>query len=436
MTATNKFCIILILSAFATLRAFAQETPTHPQAPPATTQTTPETGEQAHDGEHSDAHGAANHAAEEHEFDAGDNAVHHIGDANTFHVVGDLYIPLPCILYAPSHGLTVLPSSSKFEMHHHGNGEKAIDGYVLRHGEVNRVADPAFPKGEVAVGEFTQEIVKDDSGKEKERNYVEANGQKWLLDKKSTLDGGVMGGGITSFYDFSITKNVFSMILACLFMFLMFTAAARAYAKRQGMAPKGLQNFLEPFYLFIRDDLAKPIIGPHYEKYMPYLMSAFFFVLGLNLLGQLPFFPGSANVTGNISVTLVLAVITFLITNLSGNKHYWGHILWMPGVPALLKILITPLEILGIFLKPITLMLRLFANIAAGHIVILCFVSLIFILGKSGTSMAGTVGGFAMSIPLTLMMMALELLVAFLQAYIFTMLSATYFGAAVEEAHH
>jgi F-type H+-transporting ATPase subunit a len=207
--------------------------------------------------------------------------------------------------------------------------------------------------------------------------------------------------------------------------------------RRQGLAPKGLQNFLEPFITFVRDEVAKPNIGPKYEKYMPYLLSAFFFILGLNLIGQIPFFPGSANVTGNIAITLVLALITFIITTVSGNKHYWEHIVWMPGVPAILKILlITPIEILGIFLKPLTLLLRLFANIAAGHIVILSFVSLIFILGKAGASVGGSITGIIMAVPLTLFMMALELLVAFLQAYIFIMLSAVYFGSAIEEHHH
>ena len=170
---------------------------------------------------------------------------------------------------------------------------------------------------------------------------------------------------------------------------------------------------------------------------MPYLMSAFFFILGLNLIGQIPFFPGGANVTGNISITIVLALITFLISTFSANRHFWEHTLWMPGVPAVLKIFIlTPIEILGVFLKPFTLLLRLFANITAGHIVIISFVSLIFILGKAGTSIGGSAAGAAASIPLTLFMMTLELLVAFLQAFIFTMLSATYIGTAIEEPHH
>lgn len=368
------------------------------------------------------------------EFNAGEVAVHHIADANSIHVVGDIYIPLPCILYAPDHGWTITTSSA-FHAHHHGTGEIAKDGYVLVHGSIMRVQDPSFPKGEVKVGEPTMEM-KNVNGKEKEVYYTNAEGKCYELDKKTTFDGGLMGGGVTSFYDYSVTRNVFTMLLTCLLLFLVFRAAATAATRTQGQAPKGLQNFIEPFYTFIRDDVARPSIGPKYEKYMPYLLSAFFFILGLNLIGQIPFFPGSANVTGNISVTIVLALLTFILMLGSTKKYFWEHTLWMPGVPAALKILIlTPVEILGLFLKPFTLLLRLFANITAGHIVILCFVGLIFIFGKAGTSVGGSVAGAAAAIPLSLFMMTLELLVAFLQAFIFTMLSATYIGMALEEPH-
>ncbi len=380
---------------------------------------------------------ACGHSIEEKEgeFNAGEVAVRHIADANTIHVVGDLYIPLPCFLYAPSQGWTIT-SSAAFHAHHHGTGSIAKDGYVLVHGSIQRVQDPSFPKGEVAVGEPTMEL-KTVNGKEKEVFYTNANGKCYELDKKTTLDGGLMGGGVTSFYDYSITRNVFTMLLTCSLLFFVFRRAANAAIRTHGLAPKGLQNFIEPFYTFIRDDVARPSIGPKYEKYMPYLLSAFFFILGLNLVGQIPFFPGSANVTGNISVTIVLALLTFILMLASTKKHFWEHTLWMPGVPAVLKILIlTPVEILGLFLKPFTLLLRLFANITAGHIVILCFVGLIFIFGKAGTSVGGSVAGIAAAIPLSLFMMALELLVAFLQAFIFTMLSATYIGMALEEPHH
>lgn len=440
MTAVRRYWIALIFAGLNVV-AFAQhEHPTPPQTgqpeQPTTTEH-PEAGETAlvaHPAGEA-AHGCGHSMAEvEGEFNAGETAVHHIADANAIHVVGDLYIPLPCFLYAPSQGWTITTTSA-FHAHHHGNGTVAKDGYVLVHGSVMRVQDPTFPKGEVQVSEPTHET-KNVNGKDKDIYYVMANGTCYELDKKTTLDGGLMGGGVTSFYDYSITRNVFTMLLTCLLLFFVFRAAATAATRRRGHAPTGLQNFIEPFYTFIRDDVAKPAIGPKYERYMPYLLSAFFFILGLNLIGQVPFFPGSANVTGNISVTIVMALITFALMLASTKKYFWEHTLWMPGVPAVLKVLIlTPVEILGLFLKPFTLLLRLFANITAGHIVIMCFVGLIFIFGKAGTSVGGSIAGMAAAIPLSLFMMTLELLVAFLQAFIFTMLSATYIGMALEEPH-
>lgn len=428
MTAFRKFWIALIFSGLSTF-AFAQDHHDNHQHDD-------HSGHQHEQGQVGDAHSPCGHSVSiEKEFNAGDNAVHHIADANALHIVGDLYFPLPCILYAPEYGWT-LTTTAAFHAHHHGNGTKTKDGYVLVHGNVMRLKNPALAQGEFDVTDYTHEDI-EENGKTKTVYNAIIGGNCERLDAKTTFDGGIMGGGITSFYDYSITRNVFTMLLTVLILFLLFRAAATAAVRRQGQAPKGLQNFLEPFVTFIRDEVAKPNIGPKYEKYLPYLLSAFFFILGLNLIGQVPFFPGSANVTGNISVTIVLAVLTFLISTFSANKHFWEHTLWMPGVPAPLKILIlTPIEVLGLFLKPFTLLLRLFANITAGHIVILSFVSLIFIFGDAGKSVGGSMAGAAASIPLTLFMMTLELLVAFLQAFIFTMLSAVYIGTAVEEPHH
>ncbi|MBK8968756.1 MAG: F0F1 ATP synthase subunit A [Saprospiraceae bacterium] len=426
MTVFRKYWIALVFSGLSAF-SFAQD---HHGAPAA--------GQAAQTG-HSEpaAHEyACGHSLSiEPEFNAGDLAVHHISDANAIHIVGDVYLHLPCILYAPGHGWT-FTTTAAFHPHHHGNGTRSKDGYVLVHGSVMRLQNPAYASGEQEISDYTHEEIESD-GKIKTRYNAIINGQCEPLDAKTTYDGGVMGGGVTSFSDFSITRNVFTMLLTAILLFILFWSAARASVRRRGEAPKGLLNFLEPFITFIRDEVAKPSIGPKYERYVPYLLAIFFFILGLNLIGQMPFFPGSANVTGNISVTIVLAVITFIITTVSGNKHYWSHVLWMPGVPTALKLfIITPIEVLGLFLKPFTLLLRLFANIAAGHIVILSFVSLIFIFGGAGESLNGSIAGIIASIPLTLFMMALELLVAFLQAYIFTMLSAVYFGTAVEEAHH
>ena len=237
-------------------------------------------------------------------------------------------------------------------------------------------------------------------------------------------------------WDLSITKNVMSLLVSATILVIVFISVAKAYGRRAGMAPKGLQSFIEPIILFVRDDVAKSAIGEKkYMRFMPYLLTAFFFIFLNNLLGLVPIFPGGANLTGNIAVTLVLALITFVIVSVNGNKHYWHHIFAMPGVPGWVLLILTPVEILGMFLKPFVLMIRLFANITAGHIIALSFFSLIFVFGETnaGAGYGVAIGSWAF----TVFMAMLELLVAFIQAYVFTFLSAMYIGAAVEEpAHH
>jgi F-type H+-transporting ATPase subunit a len=371
----------------------------------------------------------------EEEYDATSTAFHHISDANVYSI-GSFNFPLPCILYSKGQGWDVFSSKKfDFEFYGHGEGHKAYNRYVLDEGQVKRIQDPSFPTGEVELEGYVHENTMVD-GKKKFNSYACYQGKHYKLDPQSTADGGLFGGGMTSFYDFSLTKNVVSMILITSLLAFAFFGIAKAYRNRGGMAPRGLQSFLEPIFLFIQDEVAKPFLGPKWEKFLPLLLSFFFFILGLNLFGQIPILGGS-NVTGNLAVTAVLALIAFVVVTINGNKHYWSHMLWMPGVPAIIKIIIlTPVEILGMFIKPFTLMLRLFANITAGHIVVLSFVGLIFIFGKLGRSMAGVVGGAVVSIPLTMFIMAIELLVAFIQAYVFTLLVASYIGAATEEAHH
>ncbi len=234
-------------------------------------------------------------------------------------------------------------------------------------------------------------------------------------------------------YDFSITKNTAAMFLSVAVLLVVFLNVAGAYKRTEGKAPKGLQSFLEPIVLFVRDDIAKASIGAKYERFLPFLLTIFFFILVNNIFGLIPFFPFGANVTGNVAVALVLATFTFLVTNFSGNKTYWAHI-FLPDVPKGLYILLVPIEIISVFLKPFVLMVRLFANITAGHIIILGFFSLIFIFGEMSQGLGYGVSVF--SVAFTLFMSFLELLVAFLQAYVFTLLSALYFGAAVEEHGH
>ncbi len=370
-------------------------------------------------------------------YDPVGTVMNHISDANEFHIWKGVHIPLPCFLYAPgepSKKWTFL-SSGKFE-----HGHKAIDRYVINHGRVNRIADASFPMGEVHIegvhGKEEMQLVK---GKEKEVEvfYAHYEGKEYKLEKPSTLDGGMMGGGITSFYDFSITKNVFTMMLAALLLILVFSSVRNGYRKNEGKAPSGIQSFFEPFFVFIREEVAKPMIGQkHYERFMPFILTLFFFILFCNLLGLMPFFPGGANVTGNLAVTFVLAVFAFIVTNINGNRHYWQHIFWMPGIPAWVKTILTPVEVLGLVIKPFSLMIRLFANISAGHIIILSLIGLIFVFGENGTSFGGGVVGAIVGGAFTAFMNLIELLVAFLQAFVFAMLTASYIGAAVEDGHH
>jgi len=337
-----------------------------------------------HDGHDHGSHGKAGdgHGADqanahgEGEFNVTEMILHHIADANEFHVIGDFSIPLPCILYNRDKGGFDMFLSSKFE-----HGHKTHKGYKLDHGRVASASNH-------------------------------------------------------SFIDFSITKNVFTMLLASILLCVIFFSLAGAYKKRKGQAPKGLQAFLEPLIVLVEEDIAKANIGAKYQKFTPYLLTVFFFILVCNLFGLIPFFPGSSNVTGNIAVTLVLSLITFVLTNVNGTKDYWGHIFWMPGVPVLLKPIMAVLEFIGIFTKPFALMIRLFANISGGHIIILSLVSLIFVFGKMGANLGGAAGGAALAVPLVFFMNILELFVAFLQAYIFTMLSALFIGLAVEEHDH
>jgi F-type H+-transporting ATPase subunit a len=327
------------------------------------------------------------------EYNAGETIMHHISDSHEWHFIdytgedGEMHsvsIPLPVILWHQGQGLKIF-SSSKF---HHGT--EAYDGYIDDHGEIKYVGSGSI--------------------------------------ENATTDGVI---------DLSITKNVVTIFLVSILVLWMFISIARSYARKPNSAPKGLASFFEPLIIFIRDDIALAVIGEkHYKKFMPFLLSVFFFIWIANMLGLVPFIPGGANMTGNIAVTLVLAAITFVIIMVNSNKHYWQHVLAMPGVPGWLLVILTPIELLGVFLKPAILCLRLFANIMAGHITILAFMSLIFIMGKMGAEPVIGYGTGVVAVLLSIIVSILELLVAFLQAFIFTLLTATYFASATEEAHH
>ena len=329
----------------------------------------------------------------EKKFNAGELIIEHVADNHDWHIMGEgahsISMPLPVILYSQQRGFSCFMSS---RFHH---GELTYNGYKMQHGHI------------VAVNEM-EEISSDQAT---ENEAVTA-----------------------SLYDISITKNVAALFFSLIVLVWMFMSVARSYARRKGEAPKGMQSLLEPLIIFVRDDIAKASIGPGYKKYLPYLLTVFFFIWINNLLGLIPILPGGANVTGNLAVTGTLAIITFLITTFSANKHYWRHVFAMPGVPIPVLIILTPIEILGLFLRPFVLMIRLFANITAGHIIALSFFSLIFIFGELSPGVG--FGVSIVSVAFVIFMTMLELLVAFLQAYVFTLLSAIYFGAAVEDHDH
>lgn len=372
-------------------------------------------------------------APKETKYNPSPAVMHHIGDAHEFHIVGDLHLPLPCILYAPDKGFSFFLSSA---FHH---GSKIVDGYAIDHSVVRRVVGFPVQQGEVELEPVGQEEGETsyvehretdlEGGKKLETGYIKYQGQEYALEESSKLMK------TSSWYDFSITKNVFTMLMVLFILFFVFLSVKNAYIKREGQAPSGLQGFVEPFFVFIRDEVAKPSIGHNYERYMPFIMSLFFFILINNLVGLVPFFPFGANVMGNISSTIVLALLTFLVVNLSGNKNYWSHIFWMPDVPVPIKVLMAPIEFASLFIKPFTLLIRLFANITAGHTIILSLVSLIFVFGHVGESISGAGIGALVAVPFVAFMNLLELLVAFLQAFIFALLTSLYIGAAIEEHH-
>lgn len=339
-----------------------------------------------------EAHGAEaahnEHGAEQ-KFDAGKMIMEHILDAHDWHLWGEHHsavsIPLPIILYTDK-GLDVFMSSA----FHHGEATVA--------------------------GKYNYKL---------DHTHIVAVNEAGLVDEEATA----------KIKDFSITKNVAAMFISIFLLLTIFLPIAKKYSTNPNTAPSGLQSLLEPIILFIKDNVAIPNIGEKkYEKYMPFLLTVFFFILINNLMGLIPFFPGGANLTGNISVTFTLAAIVLIIVIVTSNKHYWQHILAMPGVPKPVLLILTPIEILGFVIRPFVLMMRLFANITAGHIVILSFISLIFIFGAMSAAAGYGISIFSML--LVVFMSVLELLVAFLQAYVFTLLSAIYFGSAIEEGHH
>jgi F-type H+-transporting ATPase subunit a len=260
-----------------------------------------------------------------------------------------------------------------------------------------------------------------------EHGHKEVAGYKLVEGKILSTDAGV------KVFDFSPTRNVVQMLLALAFLVWLMISVAKTYSKGQGVtsAPKGKQNLVEVLVAFVRDEVARPNLRHKANKYLPYLLTVFFFILINNVIGLIP---GTANVTGNIAFTVVLGLISFVVIMFSSNAHYWGHIFNPPGVPGFVKPILVLVEFLSVFIKPFALIIRLFANMVAGHIIIICLISLIFIFAQIQPAL-----GFAaspVSIAFTVFIYFIEVLVAFLQAFIFTVLTAVFIGQAFEGEHH
>lgn len=347
------------------------------------------------------------------EFNAGETIIEHVEDSYEWHILSykDKHVSLSLPVLIVENGKLLCFSSS--HLHH---GEKAYEGYAIC-----PLAGPK--KGRLVKVKAVEEGM--DSAALAEAKIFTLEDEDVMIDQNA------------SFFDISITKNVCSMFIGIALLLWMVLAAARNYRKRGEKAPKGIARIVELLVVFVKDDVVKPAIGPKYKKFLPYLLTVFFFIFFNNLLGIIPFFPGGANLTGNIAITLVLAICTFILTNVNGTKHYWVDIVNTPGVPWWLKIplpLMPVVEIVGMFTKPIVLMIRLFANITAGHIICLGFVCLIFIFGVNNPAVG--FGVSPVSVLFYVFMSALECLVAYIQAYVFTLLSAIYIGLAVAEPHH
>lgn len=320
-------------------------------------------------------------AKSETDFNPGEVIMEHILDNHDFHFAElnghSVSIPLPVIIYSPQRGFTAF-MSSKFE-----HGHAAYQGYKLEEGNI------------VAVKE----------------------------------DGSV--DETAKVYDLSMTRNVVEMLLALAVLVVLLVNVAKKYQVNGNKAPSGFQNAIEPVITFIRDEVGVSNLGAKHEKYMPYLLTVFFFILICNIFGLVP---GSANITGNIAFTLVLGVISFIAILLSTSKHFWGHIFWPPGVPLGVKLILIPVEFLGVFTKPFALIIRLFANMVAGHMIITCLIMMIFIFTK--LSVGAGIGFTPVSMAFTIFIYFIEILVAFIQAFIFTNLTAVFIGQAMEEPHH
>ncbi len=349
--------------------------------------------------------------AQEHESEGGMNPIHHVTDGYVldFEPFGEVELPRIFVV-------------------RRADGSLGLDVYGSTHA--------ACASGEYvpATGETPEAAGMEEEGAEEHAEAEEHAGTEGAEAECLEAETLVPARG-KLIADLSISRHLVFAWVGALIVLLIFVSLARRYERGIGRdtAPRGaFQNLFETLIVFVRDDIARPNLGDKYRRYLPYLLTIFFFILTCNLLGLVPF---GATATSNIAITGVLATFTFILTQLGGTKDYWKHVFWPPGVPTLVKPILIPVEILGLFTKPFALAIRLFANMTAGHLVILSLIGLIFTFGSLFGAGAGY-GVAPVSVAFSLFIYLLELLVAFIQAYIFTMLSALFIGMAVEEHHH
>jgi F-type H+-transporting ATPase subunit a len=365
------------------------------------------------------------------EFDASETILNHVLDSHDWHLLdipgkdasgNKVYHPvalhLPWLFYSSKHGIQFYANTDALNAGglfyadaHEGSLYTLKDGASSGHGP-----ELEEPHGEEGHGD---------------EGHTDEGGEQLHADEggHGHFDAAALADTEASILDFSPTKTVVQMIIILFIVFFVFLAVARGYARNRGKAPTGMQSFFEPIILFVRDDIAREYLADKYLKYTPYLLTLFFFIWFSNLFGLTPL---NSNIMGNISVTAALAVLTFILVQSNGSKDYWKHIVWFPGVAVPMKLLMFVIETISLFVKPFALAIRLFANISAGHFMVLSLICMIFIMGKGGETLGGAIGIAPLSIAFTLFIFTLEMIVAIIQAYIFTLLTAVFIGMARE----
>lgn len=363
------------------------------------------------------------------EQEVADIIIHHIKDTHDWHFfdVGETEVALhlPWLLYNSEEGIQFFAGTHALEEEEH---------YLVHHDKVHYVASSepiAEYKVEKTAGNY-EEVMEEIHHLEHDgkhvvthEKYVERRGEEKVVVEEFHIYNKKEG----TVLDFSMTKTGIQILLVCIIMFIVFTAVAKGYKKNVGKAPKGIQSFFEPIIIFVRDEVAKPFLHGKHDRFMPYLLTLFFFIWIANLMGLMPI---NSNIAGNTSITLMLALLSFILILANSTKDFWLHIFWFPGVPIFLKPLMLVVEFLGLITKPAALAIRLFANISAGHFMILSLISLIFILGDMGHSAVGGWGITPLSLLFGLFIICVEVIVAAVQAFVFAMLTAVFIGQAME----